>query len=159
MPAASATLVKPKKTSRVARGIATNDLVFSAYSGTNDEVFPNVLKLYVPRGSKIADVTFGQGVFWKKVEKDAYKIRPSDIKLGIDCRALPYENASFDCVVLDPPYMHTPGGTAHQNHQITSYITLITVLRFRRRNITKLSSIFTSAARKRRTEFFAPAEF
>src|SRR5438552_3210059 len=117
MPASSATPAKPKKTSRVARGIATNDLVFSAYSGTNDDVFPNVLKLYVLPGSKIADVTFGQGVFWKKVDKGAYKVRPSDIKLGIDCRALPYENASFDCVVFDPPYMHTPGGTAHQNHQ------------------------------------------
>jgi hypothetical protein len=23
----------------------------------------------------------------------------------------------MDCVVLDPPYMHTPGGTAHVNHQ------------------------------------------
>lgn len=117
MHAAVATPVKAKKTSRVARGIATNDLVFSAYVGTNDEVFPNVLKLYVPRGSKIADVTFGQGVFWKQVEKGAYKVRPSDIKLGVDCRALPYENTSFDCVVFDPPYMHTPGGTAHQNHQ------------------------------------------
>src|SRR5437867_2367046 len=106
MPATSATPVKPKKTTRVARGIATNDLVFSAYSGANDEVFPNVLKLYVPPGSKIADVTFGQGVFWKKVEKGLYKVRPSDIKLGVDCRSLPYENASFDCVIFDPPYMH-----------------------------------------------------
>ena len=24
---------------------------------------------------------------------------------GIDCRALPYQDASLDCVVLDPPYM------------------------------------------------------
>ena len=24
---------------------------------------------------------------------------------------------AVDCVVFDPPYMHTPGGTAHQNHQ------------------------------------------
>ena len=23
----------------------------------------------------------------------------------------------MDCVVLDPPYMHTPGGTAHVGHQ------------------------------------------
>jgi tRNA G10 N-methylase Trm11 len=112
-----ATPAKAKKTARVARGVATNDLVFSASAGTNDEVFPNVLSLYVPPGSKIADVTFGQGVFWKKVEKDTYKVHPSDIRNGIDCRALPYEPASFDCVVFDPPYMHTPGGTAHQNHQ------------------------------------------
>lgn len=117
MHAPAATPVKAKKTARVARGVATNNLVFSAYAGTNDEVFPNVLKLYVPAGSKIADITFGQGVFWKKVEKGAYNVRPSDIKIGIDCRSLPYDNASFDCVVFDPPYMHTPGGTAHQNHQ------------------------------------------
>lgn len=117
MPALLATPVKAKKTSRVARGVATNDLIFSASVGSNDEVFPEILRLYVPRGSKIADITFGQGVFWKKVEKGAYIVRPSDIRLGVDCRALPYANAEFDCVVFDPPYMHTPGGTAHQNHQ------------------------------------------
>lgn len=117
MPAPLVTPVKQKKTSRVARGVATNDLVFSASVATNDEVFPNVLKLYVPVGSKVADVTFGQGVFWKKVENGAYKVRPSDIRIGVDCRALPDAAASFDCVVFDPPYMHTPGGTAHQNHQ------------------------------------------
>src|ERR1700730_1348229 len=70
MHAPVATPVKAKKTTRVARGVATNDLVFSASTGTNDEVFPNVLNLYVPSGSKIADVTFGQGVFWKKVGKN-----------------------------------------------------------------------------------------
>jgi len=95
MHAPVATPVKPKKTARIARGVATNDLVFSASTGTNDEVFPNVLKLYVPAGSKIADVTFGQGVFWKKVEKDAYRVRPSDLRIGFDCRALPYDAGSF----------------------------------------------------------------
>lgn len=117
MHAPVATPVKPKKTRRVARGVATNDLIFSAAVGNNDEVFPEILKLYVPPGSKVADITFGQGVFWKQVEQGAYKVRPSDMRMGIDCRALPYENGSFDCVVFDPPYMHTPGGTAHQNHQ------------------------------------------
>jgi hypothetical protein len=117
MHAPLAPAAKAKKTSRVARGIATNDLVFSAHLGTNDEVFPEVLKLYVPPGSKVADITFGQGVFWKKVPAGAYNLHRSDLKQGIDCRALPYEAASFDCVVFDPPYMHTPGGTAHQNHQ------------------------------------------
>jgi hypothetical protein len=97
--------------------VATNDLIFSAYQGTNDEIFPLVLELYVPPGSRVADVTFGQGVFWKKVPQGVYHVCPSDIKLGIDCRKLPYEPASYDCVVFDPPYMHTPGGTAHQSHQ------------------------------------------
>src|SRR5436190_14699751 len=83
MHAPVATPVKAKKTSRVARGVATNDLVFSAYVGTNDEVFPNILKLYVPEGSRVADVTFGQGVFWKKVPKGSYHVRSSDIRRGI----------------------------------------------------------------------------
>ncbi|KMP43537.1 methyltransferase [Bacillus cereus] len=87
-------------------GIPTTDLVFSAHVSDNSEVFPEVLKLHVPEGSKIADVTYGKGVFWRKVSKDKYELFPSDLKLnGIDCRDLPYENESIDCVVLDPPYM------------------------------------------------------
>jgi hypothetical protein len=109
--------VKPKKTNRVANGISTNDLVFSAHQGTNDDVFPEVLKLYVPKGSTVADVTYGKGVFWKKVEKGDYVLKATDAKTGTDCGKLPYEDATIDCVVFDPPYMHTPGGTAHQNHQ------------------------------------------
>lgn len=98
-------------------GVATNDLVFSAHTGTNDELFPNVLKLYVAPGSKVADVTYGKGVFWRRVDTSEYDFFPSDLKTGVDCRNLPYEDSSFDCVVFDPPYMHTPGGTAHSSHQ------------------------------------------
>ncbi len=97
-------------------GVATNDLVFSAHTGTNDELFPNVLKLYVAPGSKVADVTYGKGVFWRRVDTSEYDFSP-DLKTGVDCRNLPYEDSSFDCVVFDPPYMHTPGGTAHSSHQ------------------------------------------
>lgn len=114
---AGPTTLKPKKTSRVARGISTNDLVFSAHVGTNEDVFPEVLSLYVPKGSRVADVTYGRGVFWKQVDLDAYELEASDLKTGTDCRALPYKAADFDAVVFDPPYMHTPGGTAHNGHQ------------------------------------------
>ncbi|MBI4190331.1 MAG: site-specific DNA-methyltransferase [Betaproteobacteria bacterium] len=98
-------------------GKATNDLVFSAYTATNDEVFPFVLSLYVEPGSTVADVTYGKGVFWRKVPQDAYKLLPSDLESGVDCRNLPYQDASINCVVFDPPYMHTPGGSAHVGHQ------------------------------------------
>jgi len=108
---------KPKKTNRIARGLATNELVFSAYQGTNDEVFPHVLALHVPKGSIVADVTYGKGVFWKSIDTTAYDLRATDLATGIDCRQLPYSDKIIDCVVFDPPYMHTPGGTAHQNHQ------------------------------------------
>lgn len=107
----------PLKKRKSPDGEPTNDLVFSSYIGTNDEVFPSILYLYVAPGSTVADVTYGHGVFWRKVSKDAYNLLPSDLADGVDCRDLPYESDSIDCVVFDPPYMHTPGGTAHVNHQ------------------------------------------
>lgn len=109
--------LKPKKTNRVARGLATNELIFSAYQATNDNVFPYVLALHVPKDTIIADVTYGKGVFWKNVDRTAYDLRATDLTMGVDCRRLPYGDGMIDCVVFDPPYMHTPGGTAHQNHQ------------------------------------------
>jgi hypothetical protein len=107
----------PHKKRKSPNGISTNDLVFSAHTGTNDQVFPYILSLYVEPGSVVADVTYGKGVFWRRVPKDAYDLRPTDLADGIDCRDLPYKDASIDCVVFGPPYMHTPGGTAHINHQ------------------------------------------
>lgn len=107
------------KRKRVAGGIATTDLVFSASVGGNAEVFRQILDLHVPRGSKVADVTFGTGVFWKNVPAGQYELLASDIAAkpedgalpfmsvqdGIDVRELPYADESIDCVVLDPPYM------------------------------------------------------
>ncbi|MCB0074011.1 MAG: hypothetical protein KDE20_21235 [Caldilineaceae bacterium] len=98
-------------------GESTNDLVLSAHAGTNDEVFPLVMSLYVEPGSTVADVTYGKGVFWRRVPEDAYRLLATDLEAGVDCRDLPYPGDSIDCVVFDPPYMHTPGGTAHVNHQ------------------------------------------
>lgn len=90
---------------RIVSGKSSTDLVFSAYVRNNEEIFPLILSLYVPIGSKIADVTYGKGVFWKKVKKDDYVLHCSDIKTGTDCRNLPYVDNSMDCVVIDPPYM------------------------------------------------------
>lgn len=90
---------------RTQGGVTTSDLVMSAYNDLNENIFPQILELHVPKGSKIADVTWGKGVFWKKVPKNQYEVLPSDIAMGIDCRDLPYDNESLDCIVLDPPYM------------------------------------------------------
>ncbi len=89
-------------------------------------MFPNILELYIPPGSVVADVTYGKGVFWKNVNKSEYSLLASDLKTeglvddckgGIDSRILPYKDHYIDAVVFDPPYMHTPGGTAHNGHQ------------------------------------------
>ena len=90
---------------RVQGGIATSDVVVSAHVTGNAEVFPQILALHVPKGSIIADVTWGKGVFWEKVPRGLYELRASDISSGVDCRNLPYQNGAIDGVVLDPPYM------------------------------------------------------
>jgi tRNA G10 N-methylase Trm11 len=86
-------------------GVATTDLVFSAYVGTNADVFPHVLDLHVPPGSRVADVTWGKGAFWRQVPAERYEVLGTDLQTGVDCRALPYADGELDCVVLDPPYM------------------------------------------------------
>lgn len=105
---------------RVAGGEATTDLLFSAHVGANADLFPQILDLHVKPEAVIADVTYGLGAFWRNVPAGRYTLLPSDIdvkfadippaiaaviKTGIDCRDLPYADASLDCVVLDPPYM------------------------------------------------------
>ena len=68
---------------------------------------------------------YGKGAFWKFVPDGRYITVFSDLNTGslleeatigkYDCRRLPYEDATFDALVLDPPYMHTPGGTAYES--------------------------------------------
>jgi hypothetical protein len=107
----------PKAKRRVRNGKPSNDLVFSAMQGTNNDIFPSVAALYIPKGGVVADITYGKGVFWKNIDKHLYKLKKTDISTGTDCRALPYKDGTIDSVVFDPPYMHTPGGSAHVGHQ------------------------------------------
>lgn len=86
-------------------GIPSTDLTFSASVATNADVFPSILDLHVPEGSIVADVTYGQGIFWRKVPTGKYVLHSTDIKNGVDCRHLPYKDETIDCLVLDPPYM------------------------------------------------------
>lgn len=94
---------RPKR--RSPNGIATSDVTVTAHLAGNADVFPLILKLHVPKKSVIADVTFGKGVFWRNIPADEYVLHLTDLQMGIDCRELPYKDASHDCVVLDPPYM------------------------------------------------------
>lgn len=86
-------------------GRATSNVLVSAHVGNNEDLFPEILDLHVPAGSRVADVTFGKGVFWKRVPPGRYRLEATDLQVGVDCRNLPYGDCSIDCVVLDPPYM------------------------------------------------------
>jgi len=81
-------------------------LVLTAYTGTNADLLPHILEMYVPDGSVVADVTYGKGAFWRNTDTTKYDLRPTDLLTGVDFRSLPYEPASIDCLILDPPYMH-----------------------------------------------------
>lgn len=101
-------------------GSATNKLIFSSQSGTNTAVFTQILDMFVAKGASVADVTFGRGAFWKAVDRPDITLLATDkysLETSTDCRDLPYEDGSVDVVVLDPPYMHTPGQGAHVGHQ------------------------------------------
>ena len=90
---------------RVQGGIATSDVTLSAHVSGNADVFAQILRLHVPEGAIVADVTWGKGVFWQKVARGTYDVRATDISMGVDCRELPYSDGEIDCLVLDPPYM------------------------------------------------------
>lgn len=81
-------------------------MILSCVHGTNAELFAQALQLWVPKGSIVADVTYGRGVFWRLIPECDYIVWKSDLLDGIDFRAPPYPNASVDALVLDPPYMH-----------------------------------------------------
>ena len=82
--------------------------VLTSIIGKNEDLIPEILKIYTNKDMTIADVTYGNGNFWKRVDTNAfYAFLPSDIKTnGVDFRELPYPNNCINVLVFDPPYMH-----------------------------------------------------
>lgn len=87
--------------------------VLTAKVGKNAVLFKDVLSIYVPTGC-VLDATWGKGNFWVGVDLTPYALLRSDAvtqaDLRGDFRRLPFPDALFDCVVLDPPYaLHGKG--------------------------------------------------
>lgn len=94
--------------------------------GDNSDLIKAVASLYVKDNDlTIADVTYGKGVFWRKCQH--LNVTGSDLvtvpERPYDFRDLPYQDQSFDVVVLDPPYVHSPGdhmtNSRYQNAETT----------------------------------------
>ena len=117
-------------------GQATTRLVLSAHVGNNADVFPQILKLHVPIGSRIADVTYGKGSFWRQVRATDYTLHMSDIADGTDCRELPYDDNALDCVVLDPPiWKDSTGGMTQRKRAVAPTRLLETITQMGARNL------------------------
>jgi len=91
-------------------GDVVDEPVKSAHVASNSEVFRDIARLHLESGDNVADVTYGKGVFWQEVQGE-YSLTATDINPqksptneSVDCRDLPYNAASFDAVVFDPPY-------------------------------------------------------
>jgi hypothetical protein len=92
------------------------DPVLTAVVGDNCELIARVCNIYAPEGSRIADVTWGRGYFWRDVDLTRYDFTKSDLQTvrsaAHDFRRLPrdkYPDATFDVVAFDPPYTVNPG--------------------------------------------------
>jgi hypothetical protein len=100
----------------------TSPPVVSVVNGNNAELISEVSRLYIADGDVVADVTFGLGAFWRSTDTSRFTLLASDLAadrsdLGglqgsfvqADFARLPYGSGSIDTVVLDPPYIHSPG--------------------------------------------------
>lgn len=85
--------------------------ILSARVGDNAGLIRDAVDLYLADGARVCDPTYGQGNFWKKIESDRFDLVATDMADGgPDARRLPYEDATFDAVVLDPPYIPSHDG-------------------------------------------------
>jgi hypothetical protein len=98
--------------------------------GNNSDLIAAVAKLYLPDDDGlVADITWGHGVFWRRFNgRRRFTLMGSDIRSDLpgvsmvaDFRRLPYADASFDVVVLDPPYTHC--GHFINNHRYGAALT------------------------------------
>ena len=106
--------------------------ILALHAGTNANLMAAAARLHIPDGSRVGDVCWGQGVFWRKTDTTRFTLLGADLDLPrvraakqlvdeapyldvttptptfmqADCTALPYRDQSLDVVVLDPPYMH-----------------------------------------------------
>lgn len=92
------------------------DFVYTSYAGNNAFVFPKILQLYAKPESRILDMTFGHGNFWRDVDVEGCKfevvtndlfMEGVEIDTHHDFRKTPFPSDSFDMCILDPPYLRT----------------------------------------------------
>lgn len=83
----------------------------SVYLGDNAGLMAMVAPLYLT--GSVLDVTYGRGAWWRRFSPATFG--KHDLELdGVDFRALPYNDSSWDTVCFDPPYL-----PSHATHTTT----------------------------------------
>ena len=88
--------------------------VIRSISYDQTEILLNILRLHVPSGVIDCDPTYSKGQFYKdglikqpRLRFDLYPSGPGIEKA--DCRHLPIEDNTLNCMILDPPFLATTG--------------------------------------------------
>ena len=88
--------------------------VIRSISYDQTEILLSILRLHVPSGVIDCDPTYSKGQFYKdgvikqpRLRFDLYPSGPGIEKA--DCRHLPIEDNTLNCMILDPPFLATTG--------------------------------------------------
>lgn len=95
-------------------------LIRSVYE-TQDEILMAIMRLHCPGGFD-ADLTYGNGTFWRKVKRPAlcFDVQPlADHVKQADSCLLPLEPGSLGSVVFDPPFLtYVKNGRGHKDGKV-----------------------------------------
>ena len=78
------------------------------------EIIRDILNLHVPEHKIDCDPTYSKGIFYTNtsIETPRYKfdiLLYNDTVIYADCRNLPLDNCSLNCIMFDPPFLATTG--------------------------------------------------
>jgi hypothetical protein len=84
--------------------------ILTARQCGNSEMLKDILSIHARPESRILDMTYGEGAFWREIDATQYGLVTNDLHKPadhhFDFRRIPLPPESFDVVVLDPPYVH-----------------------------------------------------
>lgn len=94
----------------IVQSFAMPDVVESVVrSKTNGALMAAVAQLWIKPDDVVADVTYGEGLFWTRYRPEHLIAHDKYTLDGVDFCRLPEETASVDVVVFDPPYVSKGG--------------------------------------------------
>lgn len=93
--------------------------MIKSISYSNEEIINDILSLHVPNKRIDCDPTYSKGNFYKGIVAPPelkFDIQPlSDAVAYADCRSLPLEDNSLNCIMFDPPFLATTGKSLKSN--------------------------------------------